>query len=134
MGREETEMFRIVEQFETKGVPESVAAHGNGHINDTCLVVCKTDSGYKKYILQRINHDIFKKPAELMENVVRVTEFLRRKIAEEGGDPERETLRVIPVKGGAPYYQREDGTCWRMYGFIDGASCYDEVKDPQDFY
>ena len=47
MGREETEMFRIVEQFETKGVPESVAAHGNGHINDTCLVVCKTDSVYK---------------------------------------------------------------------------------------
>lgn len=134
MERENREMFRIAEQFETEGVPESATAHGNGHINDTCLVTCKTETGYKKYILQRINHEIFKKPWELMENVVKVTEFLRRKIAEEGGDPERETLRVIFTKDGASYYQREDGTYWRMYGFIDGATCYDAVKEPKDFY
>lgn len=134
MERENREMFQVVEQFETKGLPESVKAHGNGHINDTCLVTCKTEAGYKKYILQRINHEIFKKPWELMENVVKVTDFLRKKIAVEGGDPERETLCVIPTKDGASYYRREDGTYWRMYRFIDGATCYDAVKEPKDFY
>lgn len=134
MERENREIFRVAEQFEMEGMPESIMAYGNGHINDTCLVTCRVEEEYKKYILQRINHEIFKKPWELMENVVKVTEFLRKKITEEGGDPGRETLCVIPTKDRASYYRREDGTYWRMYGFIDGATCYDAVKEPKDFY
>ncbi len=134
MGREEREVFQIAEQFTMEGVVESAAPHGSGHINDTYLLTCKTNSEYKKYILQRINHDIFKKPWELMENVVKVTEFLQKKIAEGGGDPEREALHVIPAKDGTSYRRQEDGTYWRMYGFIDGATSYDAVKEPKDFY
>ena len=80
MERENREIFRVAEQFEMEGMPESIMAYGNGHINDTCLVTCRVEEEYKKYILQRINHEIFKKPWELMENVVKVTEFLRKKI------------------------------------------------------
>ena len=43
--------------------------YGNGHINDTFLVVAD-----KRYILQRMNTSIFTKPVELMENIVGVTE------------------------------------------------------------
>ena len=45
-----------------------------------------------------MNREIFMNPVELMENVVGVTTFLRKKIIENGGDPERETLNVIPAK------------------------------------
>ncbi|MBQ2385085.1 MAG: mucin desulfatase, partial [Clostridia bacterium] len=48
----------------------SCTPYGNGHINDTFLVVCKCG---KRYILQRINHQIFKKPQEIMENICAVT-------------------------------------------------------------
>ena len=41
---------------------------GNGHINDTFLI-----EGEKRYILQRMNKNIFTKPLELMENIVGVT-------------------------------------------------------------
>lgn len=128
------EILGIAELFEMEGTAESAAGYGSGYINDTLLVTCKTDTGYKKYILQRINHEIFKKPWELMENVVKVTEFLQGKIREAGGDPDRETLHVVPAKDGTAYQKLEDGTYWRMYRFIDGAACYDAVKEPKDFY
>ncbi|MBD5552672.1 MAG: aminoglycoside phosphotransferase family protein [Lachnospiraceae bacterium] len=134
MAREEREVLQIAEQFEMEGVAKGAAPHGNGHINDTYLITCETDAESKKYILQRVNHEIFKKPWELMENVVKVTEFLQNKIKENGGDPERETLHVVPAKDGTFYYKAEGGSYWRMYRFIDGATSYDVVKEPKDFY
>ena len=44
------------------------------------------------YILQRINQKVFKHPEDVMENIENVTLHLKKKIAEAGGDPERETL------------------------------------------
>lgn len=134
MVREDDRIMRIAEQFEVEGTVESAVPHGSGHINDTYLLVCRDDDKCKKYTIQRVNHEVFKKPWELMENVVRITEFLQKKIAEAGGDAERETLHVIRTKDGASYCRWKDGTYWRMYDFIDGATSYDEVKEPKDFY
>ena len=66
-----------------------VNEYGNGHINNTYLV--KPD----KYILQKINTNIFCDPDSLMENIVQVTEFLKDKIAKDNGDTKRETLTVV---------------------------------------
>lgn len=134
MERGERDILQIAERFAVEGKPESALPHGSGHINDTYLVNSRMDNGYKKYILQRINHEVFKKPWELMENVVNVTEFLQKKIREAGGDPERETLHVVPAKDGTFWQKEEDGTYWRMYRFIEGATSYDVVKEPKDFY
>ena len=80
--------------------------YGNGHINDTFRLCCKTqDQKEKNFILQRINHDIFKNPSQLMENVVHVTEYLRGIIISQGGDPDRETLNVVKTRDGANFYQ-----------------------------
>ena len=62
--------------------------YGSGHINDTYSLTYDTG---KHYILQRMNKSIFKKPVELMENVSGVTAWLRKKIIENGGDPERDS-------------------------------------------
>ena len=56
---------------------------GNGHINDTYLVRYRLKGKIKKYILQRINHGVFKKPEQVMANVIAVTEFLSKKISEK---------------------------------------------------
>lgn len=134
MEREEREIFRIAGQFETEGATVRAVSFGSGHINDTYLLTCGSDNTYKKYIIQRINHEIFKNPGELMENVVNVTEFLQKKIRESGGDLKREALHVVRTKGGAFYCKWKDGTYWRVYDFIDGATSYDAVKEPKDFY
>ena len=77
---------------------------------------------------------IFKKPLELMENVSGVTAWLRKKIIENGGDPERETLTLVKSNDGLPYFVDSTGEYWRVYLFIEGATCYDAVKDDNDFY
>lgn len=115
-------------------VPEKIIAvegYGSGHINDTYLVTA--DNG-KKYILQAMNQTIFQNVEGLMENILGVTEYLKKQILDRGGDPERETLNVIPDKQGRPYFRAEDGKAYRMYRFIEGASSYDQVESPKDFY
>ena len=63
-----------------------------------------------------------------------VTSYLRKNIIENGGDPERETLNVVPTKDGKSYFTDSQGECWRVYEFIDGAKTYDLVETPEDFY
>ncbi len=125
---------KYIEQFALEGEPVSAAAYGNGHINDTCLVTTACGTEEKKYILQRINTKIFQDPQGLMENIVRVTQFLGDKIRKRGGDPRRETLNVIPTKAGESFYRGEKGECWRMYLFIEGAASFDQVEKPEDLY
>ena len=69
-----------------------------------------------------------------MENILGVTSFLRKKIIENGGDPERETLNVIPTKDGNSYFVDSEGEYWRCYNFIEGATSYDQVESEEDFY
>lgn len=105
--------------------------YGNGHINDTYLVELE---GGSRLILQRINHEIFRNPEQLMENILKVTSHIRKKIEQEGGDPLRETLNVICAEDGKPYYKDSEGNYFRVYRFIDRAISYDAVKKPADFY
>ncbi len=117
-----------------EGEPVSWERYGSGHINDTFRLICKTKEQEKHYILQRINHDVFKDPVSLMRNIEGVTSFLRERIKVQGGDPERETLNVIKSRDGKGYCRDSEGNYWRGYIFIDGATTYDKVRDPQDFY
>ncbi len=105
---------------------------GAGHINDTFAVWAADRS--KRWILQRINTDTFTDPAGLMENVTGVTAYLRRQIIERGGDPDRETLNVIPTLDGKPYYTDTEGGAWRAYIFVEGTVCLQKVENERDFY
>lgn len=107
---------------------------GSGHINDTYRLTCQTEEGIKHFILQKMNKNVFKNPVELMENVKGITTWLKRKILENGGDVERETLNVLETREGRPYYLDSQGEYWRAYLFIEHASCFDAVKDENDFY
>ena len=69
-----------------------------------------------------------------MDNVVMVTEFLKKKIAAAGGDVNRETLTVIPSKDGKSFVKTEDGDYFRVYIFVDDAISYQVVENPEDFY
>lgn len=135
MGMNQVEInMDIVNAFQIKGEVTELIPYGSGHINDTFRLTCKlAEGGTKRYILQKMNDSIFKDPVGLMANVVHVTSFLREKIAAAGGDPERETLNVIKTKENGNYHQFE-GDFYRMYSFIEGATSFDEVRKPEDFY
>ena len=122
----DTKFIEILKHFDIAIDP---SVYGNGHINDTYIVHAQPD-----YILQRINKKVFTDPPAVMENIKGVTEFLRKKIEAEGGDPERETLNLIPTTDGQSYYHHTDGEYYRVYTFVEGAVSYDIVENPSQLY
>lgn len=118
----------------------SVEEFGSGHINDTFRVSVNrsvrgggiggsSDPQPKYYILQRINHAVFTRPVEVMENIHRVTSHLSAKIRSRGGDPLRETLTLLPTKAGRWYEVDGVGNHWRLFNFISDASTFDVIED-----
>ena len=120
-------VHEAIDGFKLHGELKECIRYGSGHINDTYRLTYETSQGTKRYILQRMSRNIFKKPVELMENISGVTSWLRKKIIENGGDPERETLTLVKIQTGLPYFVDSDGEYWRVYLFIEGATCYDAV-------
>ena len=85
---------------------------GNGHINNTFLIrIAGTD---KQYILQRINSYVFVRPRDVMENIQHVTAHLREKILAAAGNPDRETLTLIPALSGEFCAEDSEGQVWRV--------------------
>ena len=124
----------IIKQFPDFGKINGYKPITDGHINDTYVVEYLLDDGAtEKYLLQRINTNVFKKPVELMENVMGVTAHLRNKIIANGGDPMRETLTVYPAKDGKNYVMSDDGGCWRLYNFVGDTYSINELTNPEDF-
>ena len=120
----------ICKEFAIKGDIISLAPYGEGHINSTFLV----ETNVKKYILQKVNGTVFKNPVHVIENIDLVTAFLSKKIAAEGGDPERETLTLIPAKSGEKYVMSDDGELYRMYYFIGDTKCYQLIENSDVLY
>ncbi len=49
-----------------------------------------------------------------MKNIIGVTSFMRKKIIEQGGDPERETLNLVPTKDGKLYFVDSINSYWSI--------------------
>ncbi|MEF9959479.1 phosphotransferase enzyme family protein [Niameybacter sp.] len=123
-------MEALVKQFQFEGEVIAVGPTGNGHINDTFLVTTTV----RKYILQRINTNIFKEPVPLMESIMKVCAHLHQKIEAVGGDTERGVLTVVPTVNGESILQDEAGDYWRGYIFIENTVSYDIVPNNEVFY
>ena len=113
--------------FQILGDFLSAGPYGSGHINDTYCVVFDQGGTHGRYILQRINHHIFRNPVALMENIRRVTEHLGGKSDQEP-DATRRRLTLIFARDGKPYHCDELGNYWRAYIFIENARTFDAVE------
>ena len=115
----------VVFQFVNKNDATEVKPLGAGHINDSY----KVKSGDKEYVLQRVNHNIFKDVPELQNNINRVTTHIREKLEERKiSDIDRKVLTLIPTHGGELYYKDEDGNYWRLMDFIKDSKSYDTIN------
>jgi hypothetical protein len=108
--------------------------YGSGHINDTYASRFQVRDTIVRYIHQRVNHNVFRHPEKLMENVERVTTYAREQILAAGGNPDRETLALLPTTKGKSFHLSPEGNYWRTYIFIEGAKTYDQVEDPEIVY
>ena len=98
---------------------------GAGHINDSFKVIADD----KEYVLQRINHAIFRNVPELQNNILRVTTHIRQKLEEKGEtEIDRKVLSLVPAKDGGWFYKDISGDYWRLMHFIAGSKSYDSIN------
>lgn len=127
-----TDLHDIVLQFDLQGQIESIKPLGNGLINDTYKV--NTVDG-PSYVLQRINHNIFRDVELLQNNIVSVTGHIRRKLeAENAADIDRKVLTFIPLKSSSTTWYFDGGSYWRVSLFIENAFTYETVNPEYSYY
>ena len=126
----EKELIAVADSFTIDGSVINIEECHNGHINRTYFLTCNTG---KRYVMQMVNTDIFKKPDEVMENIVGVTEHIRRGYEAKGIDATRRALNVIWTKNGKWAYVDERDVYWRMYDFVEDSDCYMQVESAEMF-
>lgn len=112
----------IAAAFSLRGQFVSVAPYGNGHINETYVIVTGGAEA-QRYIFQKINHRVFREVPALMENIRRVTAHLAARAPR--------ALALVPTRDGVPYARDAAGNWWRVYDFIERAHTVDQVTGPQ---
>ena len=112
---------------EAFGLPAEMYAFGNGHINDTFVT-----EGDPRYVIQRINHKVFTNPVGVMHNFEAVTDYLRVRLRQTGGDPDRETLTLLHTKDGKNHAVI-DGNYYRAYRLVEDAFAYEALETAEQF-
>lgn len=129
MKHSKEKLKQIGENFLIDGAFIDAWPHGTGHINDTYASKWLVDSRETMFIQQRINHNVFANPPELMDNIQRVTTHIRNKLEHiPDAEPDREALTVIPTRDGKAFFRDSEGNYWRTYIFIRNALTHDVCK------
>ena len=125
----------ILPRFRFDGRYEECQEILSGNINTTYHLTYRMPDGSKReYLLQRVNSYVFKDPVSVMHNIELVTGHILHAYEAQGIDSTRRMLRVIPTLEGEPMWQAGPDSFWRAYNYIDHATAYDQVTQPEHFY
>ncbi len=96
-------------------------AFGSGLINNTWKVITPE----KEYILQRVNHNVFKEPGDIANNIRLIAEYLKQH------HPEYNFVAPITSSDGeGMIYQKGEGF-FRMFPFVPGSHSKDVAETPE---
>ncbi len=123
----------ILNAFDFGGRFKSCRVIGDGHINDTFAFTFDVNGEEKNYLVQELNTNVFRKPVELMNNVVGVTRHLYNKVLSRGGDTGRECLFIINARDGKPFYIDSGNRFWRCFNYVNDAHSVQLVESPDVF-
>lgn len=99
-------------------LPASIKSIGAGNINDTLQIKGRERS----YLLQRINHRVFKDPQRVQKNYQLTYEHLSRQ------DLALQLPRLLKTKGGALFTRDAEGRFWRLISFIEDTVAYEQAE------
>jgi hypothetical protein len=126
-------MFHTLKQVGVKfRLPGTIYSYNTitlGNINATYKVTYQNpDKTLKSYLFQKVNTHVFKNPEQIMENIDKVTTFIRENY------PDQLSLHFHHTEEGRNYYVQTDraqdeGYFWRVSNFIDSIT-FDCTDDP----
>lgn len=120
----------IAQQFTSQDKITEVKPFGSGNINDTFLVTLDSPQE-RRFILQKINTQVFPQPQLVMENISTVTQHISHCLQNTNLNRRWEILRVLLTQDNRNYYQDTDGSFWRGISFIANSQSFDIIKDTE---
>jgi Ser/Thr protein kinase RdoA (MazF antagonist) len=102
----------------------SVETFGSGLINNTWKVI----AGGNEFILQRVNHAVFKEPHDIANNISLVGDYLRR------NHPEYKFIAPVTTPRGDEMIYISGEGYFRMFPFVAGSHSKDVVETPEQAY
>ncbi|HEY9861597.1 MAG TPA: aminoglycoside phosphotransferase family protein, partial [Candidatus Obscuribacterales bacterium] len=118
----------IADQFAHQGKITSVQAFSNGNINDTFLVALD-DLDQTRFVLQRINTQVFRRPDLVMQNMRILTEHVCDRLQRTPLNRRWEIPRVLLTQDAQDHWIDEYGSFWRAISFIEGSTSFDTMRD-----
>lgn len=114
----------ILQAFGLGDKEYEVRSFGSGLIHSTSLV---SRDGEPKYILQRVNHLVFRKPEDIAHNLRIIGNFLKQH------HPEYPFTYPMPTVDGSDYAM-DNGNYYRVFPFMAGTHSLDTCEDPEQAY
>ena len=135
MAYKEQQLTDISRQFQIYGEILHAETCKIGHINETYSATYDQGGMRVRYIHQKINQIVFKKPSVVMGNVMRVTTHLRKKLEEQNSNHiTRRCLTIVPTRNGDSFFRDRDGDFWRTFVFVEGVETFESVQSPRQAY
>ena len=127
-------LYKVADRFLIRGKVTNIEHINRGYINRTYKVETLDEDGRVcRYILQRVNTNVFPDIDALMENFKVSTEHLFSRL-EMPGHHELGTVQILRMtRDGKPYFADDSGT-WRMMTYFDHVYSLDIPENPEVFY
>jgi len=135
LSSQEPQLGDISKEFQIYGELLHAETLKIGHINETYTATYDQGGTRVRYIHQKLNRNVFRNPAAVMKNVLRVTAHIRKKLeAQNVREVTRRSLVMIPTRDGKSHYQSGNGGVWRTFVFVEGVEAREAVQSPRQAY
>ncbi len=124
----------IASRFDIKGKITRIIEHKEGNVNDTYIVTSSSEkSGQIRYVLQRINSEVFSDTSAILKNLVAISTYLEHSLKKTASPSHRqlEIPQVISSKNGESHFTDPEGNFWRMISYIENSRTLQTITTPQ---
>ena len=125
----------IALNFNFKGNFQNYEENNQGNINKTYILTFEDDGIKHKYLLQKINSNVFKEPYLVMKNIELITNHIAKKL-DETNDKIHKTLNIIKTNNNENLftYINSDGEkeYYRAFDYIENCKSYDSLNQTDD--
>ena len=131
----EADLRAVAEAFALPAAIRSIAPLGNGNVNDTFLV----ETGEQRYVLQRLNTQVFRQPELVMQNLQVLDRHVQQRL-QALQDPAASLLagrrwvlpQVVCTRADSQaWHCCQSGGFWRTLTFVDDARSVEVIEQRQ---
>ena len=123
----------VAARFQLPGSVKAIRPLGHGNVNDTFLILVEDGKGEHRFVLQRVNTEVFREPQLVMENMLILGEHVDQKL-HSGlctlADRRWEVPRVVRARGSGNPWVEQEGSFWRTITFLENCRSFDTTTDP----